>query len=92
MLVKSMLWNAKSSILVVPLGMMPSPFMILYFAIFLLTIAFVSRGGYIGDINSLKSYVAVVFWGVVVLCGLLLLLCKVEVIGHSTLEKAAKVS
>ena len=40
--------------------MMPSPFMILYFAIFLLTIAFVSRGGYIGDINSLKSYVAVV--------------------------------
>ena len=43
--------------------MMPSPFMILYFAIFLLTIAFVSRGGYIGDINSLKSYVAVVFGG-----------------------------
>ena len=40
--------------------MMPSPFMILYFAIFLLTIAFVSRGGYIGDINSLESYVAVV--------------------------------
>ena len=62
------------------------------FCHFLLTIAFFSRGGYIGDINSLKSYVAVVFWGVVVLCGLLLLLCKVEVIGHSTLEKAAKVS
>ena len=60
MLVKSMLWNAWSAILVVPLGMMPSPFMILYFAIFLLTIAFVSRGGYIGDINSLKSCVAVV--------------------------------
>ena len=55
--------NALSAISVVPLGMMPSPFMILYFAIFLLTIAFVSRGGYIGDINSLKSCVAVVFWG-----------------------------
>ena len=34
--------------------------MILYFAIFLFTIAFVSRVGYIGDINSLKSYVTVV--------------------------------
>ena len=52
--------NALYSNSVVPLGMMPSPFMILYFAIFLLTIAFISRGGYIGDINSLKSYVAVV--------------------------------
>ena len=60
MLVKFLPWNALSSISVVPLGMMPSPFMILYFAIFLLTIAFVSRGGYIGDINSLKSYVTVV--------------------------------
>ena len=52
--------NALYSISVVPLGMMPSPFMILYFAIFLLTIAFVSRGGYIGDINSLKSNFIVV--------------------------------
>ena len=42
---------------------MPSPFMISYFAIFLLTIAFVSRGGYIGDINSLESYVAAVVGG-----------------------------
>ena len=30
--------------------------------------------------------------GAVLLCGLLLLLCKVEVIGHSTHEKVAKVS
>ena len=71
---------------------MPSPFMISYFAIFLLTIAFVSRGGYIGDINSLESYVAAVVGGAVVQCGLLLLFCKVEVIGHSTHEKVAKVS
>ena len=27
-----------------------------------MTIAFASRGGYIGDINSLKSFVAVVGW------------------------------
>ena len=30
--------------------------------------------------------------GAVLLCGLLLLLCKVEVIGHSTHEKITKVS
>ena len=60
--------------------MMPSPFMILYFAIFCCRLPLYREVS--GDINSLNSCVAVVFGGAVVQCGLLLLFCKVEVIGH----------